>query len=210
MNAKLKKLSMRVNALSLRERFLVFAVAIGVLGALTDYFFVSPLLEQQKAVVAQLDKKSTDMDLIRERTDAEMMSRSVGRAAELNAALAQGQREIDAVEGEIATLGGKGAGAVAVSSMLARVMQRTEKVTIVRIVQLGASHGGPGAPIPPANSPSARGGFEITLSGNYLDLMAYLGALEKSLPQARWAALNLKADTQPAQVTVRVITGGES
>jgi len=208
MMANMKKLAARINALSIRERFLLFAAAIGVLGALTDYFFISPLLAQQKALVAQLDKKSTDMDLIREKVDAEMMGRSVGRSAELKTAAADVQRELESVEREIAELSGNGANATSIPAMLHRVMQRSDKVSIVRVAQLGVS--AQGAPSPPTGTQANRGGLEITLAGSYPDLMDYLSSLEKSLPQARWAALNLKADTQPAQITVRLVTGGGS
>lgn len=208
MMANLKKIAARINALSIRERFLLFAAAIGVLGALTDYFFISPLLAQQKALVAQLDKKSTDMDLIREKVDAEMMSRSVSRSSELRAAAAEVQRELDAIERDIADLNGNSAGATPVATMLNRVMQRSDKVAIVRIAQLGA--GAQAVSPPPTGAPTVRGGLEITLSGSFPDLLDYLASLERSLPQARWAALNLKADTQPAQLTVRILTGSGS
>ena len=205
MNAKLKDLAARVNALSVRERFLLFAAAIGVLGALTDYFFISPLLAQQKALVAQLDKKSTDMDLIREKVDAEMLGRSVSRSSELKLAAAEVQRELDAVEREIADLSGSSASATPVTTMLKRVMQRSDKVAIVRVAQTG-----PGAQqVPrPTGTAADRGGLEITLSGSYPDLMEYLTSLERSLPQARWAGLTLKADAQLVQVSVRLVTGG--
>lgn len=208
MNAKLKALAARVNALSMRERFLLFAAAVGVLGAATDYFFISPLLAQQKALVAQLDKKSTDMDLIREKVDAEMMSRSVSRSSELKVAAAEVQRELDTVEREIADLNGNTAGATPVATLLNRVMQRSEKVAIVRVVQFGA--GAQAASSPPTGMTTTRGGLEITLSGPYPDLMEHLAALERSLPQVRWAALNLKADTQPTQLTIRIITASGS
>lgn len=203
MKAQWTRLAARVNALTLRERFLLFACVIAVLGALTHVIFISPLLDQQKILVAQIDKKSSDMDRLRDETTLEMLKRSRDRAAELSAGILKVQREIDVVEREIAAASATGGDAVAMSAMLARVLRRADKVGLVRIVQVG---GELGAAVPVAATGTARGGLDITLSGGYLDLMEYLGALEKALPGARWGAFKLNAEAVPAQVTVRIVT----
>ena len=198
---RVKQLAARINALSVRERSLLFAVTISVLGALTDTFFITPLLTQQKALVAQIERKSSDMDLLREKVNAEVMSRSVARAAEIAKSLAEVQQEQGAIEAEIAALNSAGGvGAVTTSTLLSKALRHTDKVSLVRVVQAADVPG-------TAGSAANRGVLDITLAGNYLDLVDYLGALEKSLPNARWAFVKLKADASPVLVTVRIVTG---
>ena len=64
--------------------------------------------------------------------------------------------------------------------------------------------------VPPTTPASAaatlqRSALDITLSGNYLDLMAYVGALEKAMPGLRWGALTFTTDTVPAQIKLRIV-----
>ncbi len=197
------RLAKWVNALTLRERFLVFTALVGLLGALTYAFFISPLLEQQKILVAQIDSKSSAMDSQREAVNLEMLKRGRDRVVELNAGMLRVQENIDETEREIAILSASGADAAAISTMLHRVLRRSDKVTLVRVSQISVDAGtaatnrGPG---------TGRGGLDITLSGSYLDLMEYLASLEKALPAARWGALWLRAESSPAQLTVRIVT----
>lgn len=206
MKEQWKKLTARINSLTLRERFLLFAGVVAVLAAITQAFFISPLLDQQKILVAQIDKKSSDLEIRRDEINLELLKRGRDRATLLNAEIARVQVDLEAVEREIAALSPSGGDPVAMSAMLTRVLRRSDKVGLVRIVQVGAD---PAPAAPAAAAVGARGGLDITLSGGYLDLMEYLAALEKALPRARWGALRLDAQAVPAQVTVRIVTTAE-
>lgn len=197
------RLAKWVNGLTLRERSLVFTTLVGLLGALTYILFISPLLEQQKILVAQIDSKSSAMDKQREAVNLEMLKRGRDRVVELNAGILRVQENIDETEREIATLSASGADAAAISTMLNRVLRRSDKVTLVRVAQVGADGS---TPATARGAGTGRGGLDITLSGSYLDLMEYLASLEKALPAVRWGALWLKAESSPAQLTVRIVT----
>ena len=134
-----------------------------------------------------------------------MVKRSRENVKELNAGLLKVQDDISAVEKEIAMLSASGVDSVAVSAMLRRVLRRSEKVGLVRVVQV-APEMTPNASAPVQDT--NRTGLDITLSGSYLDLMEYLASLEREMPQARWGAILLKADALPAQLTVRIVTSG--
>jgi MSHA biogenesis protein MshJ len=208
MMAQIKRLFARINALNVRERFLLFAVSVSILGGATDFFFITPLMNQQKALVAQLDQKSTDMDVLREKVNTEVLQRNLGRAAELAAGMRETKAELDAIDAEVASLGAVSADPVAMSALLSRVLKRSDKVTLVRVVQANTD-ASPPTPMPTGAMQPSRGAIDITLAGNYLDLLDYLAALEKSLPKSRWGAVRLKADAGMAQITVRIVTGVE-
>jgi MSHA biogenesis protein MshJ len=181
---------------------LVFAALVGTLGAITQLFFIAPLIEQQKMLAAQIDKKSSAMDLQREELNIEMLKRGRDRLAELNANTLRIQADLVEVEREIKTLSGKGNDAAMTSTMLKRVLRRSDKVTLVRVSQSGTETGAGLA----ASGRVARSGLDITLSGSYLDLMEYLASLETALPAARWGALWLRAESSPAQLTLHIVT----
>lgn len=197
----MKRLWDRVNALSVRERFLLFAALMGVLGALTDVLFIRPLTRLQAQRAEQIDKQSAAMDAQRNRLELELAERRRSRVAELQADTARVQAEVDAVEREIAELSAGGGSGEALRAVLTRVLRRTDKVALLRVATAQAA----AAPAAAAGA-SAAVGLDITLGGGYLDLMEHLGAVEAALPHARWSALRFTADTSPPQVTVRMIT----
>ena len=197
------RLAARINAMTMRERFLLFACVIAVLGGITQAFFISPLIDQQKVLVAEIDKKSSEMDIRRDETNLEIFKRNRDQIFELNANTLKVQSDLASVEREIAALSTNGVDASAISPILKRVLRRSDKVALVRVVQVGTEFS---AAVPAGTQAANRSGLDITLAGSYLDLMDYLALLEKELPQARWGTLVLKADTMPVQVTVRIFT----
>lgn len=197
------KLATRVNAMTLRERFLLFACVIAVLGAITNVLFIAPLTAQQKLLVAQIENKSAEMDMRIDETNAQIMIRRRDRMNEVNAAALKLQADIVLVEQEIAALSMSSVDTAAVSTILKRVLQRADKVALVRVLPVGAEL--PSAAVAGARAATAAG-LDITVAGNYLDLMQYLALLEKEMPQARWGNLVMKADTMPVQLTVRILS----
>lgn len=191
----------RVNAMTLRERFLLFAAVMAVLGALTDMLFIRPLTRLQTQRAEQIEKQSAAMDARRNRLELELAERRRARVAELQAELARVQGEIDAVEGEIARLSAGASNSEALRAVLTRVLRRSDKVTLLRVA---TAEGAAASAVPGAVSSSV--GLDITLGGGYLDLMEHLGAVEAALPHARWSALRFTAETSPPQVTVRMVT----
>ncbi len=202
MRASLNRFLARLNAMTLRERFLVFAVVVVVLGVLTHEAFIAPLTRLQRERAAQIDRSSAAMEVQRSRIESEIAERRRERVAELRAEVARMEEERAAVEQEIAAMSEGASDATALKAVLARVLERTGKVTLVRMSTTEPSL----APPPGAGAAGAGGGLDITLGGGYLDLMEYLAALEVALPQARWSALRFTSETVPAQLTVRIAT----
>ncbi len=200
------RLSARINALTMRERFLLFACVIAMLGGATNLLFISPLIDQQKILVAQIDRNSSQMDLQRDATNLEISKRRREQLKQLDAEALKLRNESDLIEKEIATLSAARANVPAVSTILRRVLHRSDKVTLVRVVQVGTELSALSA-----GQVSVRSGLEVTLTGNYLDLMRYLALLERELPQARWGSMLLKAEGASPQITLRIFsTAAES
>lgn len=201
MMAQWTRLSARVDAMTLRERFLVFVCVLAMLGGLTYLLFVMPLIQLQKQRAAQLDQGSANMQVRMDRLQVGMLEGRRSRAAQLGTDIAGLQGEVAAIEREISGLTGRTSDAAALPAMLRRVLRRTEKVALVRV---SAASPDAGTTPPPGVAGMSGSGLDITLAGGYLDLMEYLATLEAALPQARWSSLRLTSETVPAQVAVRI------
>jgi MSHA biogenesis protein MshJ len=201
--AQVARAIVRVDAMTRRERVMIFVCLLAVLGAITYLFFVLPLLNVQKQRAAQIDQSSAEMDMLRDRAQVGMLEARRSHATQLDADIARVQGEIDALERELAGISpGTTGDAAGMPAILRRVLVRTDKVALVRV-----SFAPPeaGAAPPPGVAGTSGSGLDITLAGRYLDLMDYLATLEAALPQARWGSLRLTSETVPAQVTVRIL-----
>ena len=193
----------RLEVMTVRERLLLITCVVALLSAITDAAFITPLYKQQRLLAQQIDRQSALKDAQSERLQLELLKRRLERATEINASMGKLQREIDAVEGEISVVSNTGSAPVALPAVLARVLKRTAKVALVRVVSAGADNG---AAVSTGAGRTLRSGMEITLAGNYLDLMEYLAALEKALPQVRWNGIALSTASSPPQVTMHITT----
>jgi len=200
--AELKRVMVRVDAMTLRERVMLFVCVLVALGALTYVLFVMPLAAAQKQRAAQIDQSSAQMEALRDQAQVGMLEGRRTRAAQLQAETASLQGEIDATEREIAALSDGAGKAASLPAMLKRVVKRTDKVALVRVV---SSSSEAGAAPQPGVAGVAGDGLDITLAGRYLDLMEYLAALEAAMPQAHWSSLRLTAETVPPQLIVRMV-----
>ena len=202
----------RLDALSLRERVLVFAGVVALFAALTDWLFVTPLTHQQKLLTQSIDQQSEDSEARRDQLQSSLQKHDRERVVSISSELGKLQADIDAVDAEIAAMTASPIDTSALPALLERVLKRSDRVAVVKIASLKGET--PSAAALAANpsllaAPPARAALDITLSGSYLDLMDYLVNLEKSLPSVRWSAVKLSADTTPPQVTVRMLlTGG--
>lgn len=198
-----QRLTSRVNAMSLRERFLLFAAVVLILAALTHELFIAPLTRLQRQRADQIEQSSAAMESQVSRIEAELAERRRARLAELNAELARLQSEVEAVDRETAALGAEAADASALRAVVSRTLRNAEKVSLIRVTTSEAPVAAATPATPGVVSP--RIGVDITLGGAYLDLMEYFAALEAALPQARWSALRFTAETAPQQATVRIL-----
>lgn len=206
MKAWWTRLATRVDALSPRERFMLFVVLVSLLGAATHLAFIAPLVSLQMQRLAQMDMRSAETEEQLIRVQTETLARRQALAAELGNQGAMLQSEIDGIEREIAQLSQSASESVALPAMLRRVLRRSDKVALVRVSPAADAAAAPGSAQGAAMAAAQGGGLDITLAGGYLDLMEYLATLEASLPLARWSALRVSAETVPPQAAVRIVT----
>jgi MSHA biogenesis protein MshJ len=192
-----ERLVARVNAMKRRERLLLFATIVILLGAVTNQLFIAPLTRLQAQRAREIDTSSKAMEAQRVKLERSLAGSRRARMAELEGQIAAAQSEIEAADRAIASISASATDEAALNAVLTRSLAGTRKVALLRVSTAEAAAAG---------APAAGRGVDITLGGDYLDLMEYLAALEAALPQARWSALRLTAETTPVQVSVRIAT----
>lgn len=200
------KWSVRIDAMVLRERAIVFFAAAMVLLFVFQTLMSGPVTARQREVARELAQKQLDTRKIQEQVqllisssrqdpDAEQRQRIEAlktRIAEIDARLAEKQRELVAPEH--------------VPALLEEMLRRERKLDLVNLQSL------PPAPlfdgVADANSKRGAGtkvqtlavyrhGVEITVRGNYFDLVRYLDALEQLPLRMFWREVDIAGDDYP-------------
>lgn len=230
-----------IDGLSLRERAFLFASLAMLLLALADQLVISPSLRQQgewrqagvtssaelAAMSKELDGLSRDAGQAGSDPQLQALIQSVERAraqrAELLVMLQGGQDE--AVP------------AVALPKLLATVLQRHARVSLVRLEtgalgeaaqaatsgltaasaamqSLANAPGGTPANASPAAANETRPGdwqgAKLTITGQYADLQQFLAELERTLPGLRWGTLSLQRQQGQPLLSVQLWLAGSA
>lgn len=208
MKALWKAQAQRIDALSLRERVIMFVSIAVALGALADWLVITPALAERKNLAAQMRKQTSELGVLRSKlaggaslplpdTPENRKLAAIEQLRSASAALEARLRSLLAGRSEMAGL----------TDVLERVLRRHERLTLTRLTTV--------ADLPPA-APPVGGvlpihwqGVDLTLAGRYFDLMQYLADLERTLPGLRWGELRIATKTTPPELTVRLLMAGE-
>lgn len=215
---RLAQLAARVDALSLRERALVFAAAVAVVGFAGQQLVLAPIYRQQDELQEQIDQQRNNMMGI----DAEIAAKVTAYQNDPDAA---SRTRLESVKRESAQLADSllamEHGLVPPERMaplvdailrangrLQLVSMRTLPVETISGRAATAGAAGAIAPATPASAPTAeagktpdmlyRHGVEVTVRGNYLDMVNYMSALEAMPTRLFWGKAQLDVEEYPA------------
>lgn len=229
MKARLLLLASRINALSLRERGMVFAALAAAIVFLLYSLYLNPLLARRAALRAQLSQQQDNIggidNEINQRLaaferapDAAASARLAGLAADtarLTASLRAMQKGLVAPEhmsalletmlkanGRLQMVSMKTLPAVPFGAVMAAFKARPAQPDVA----------GAGAAVLPAAAAAPlellyRHGVELTMRGNYLDMVNYMDALEAMPTQLFWGRAQLDVEEYPhARLTLTFYT----
>jgi MSHA biogenesis protein MshJ len=205
----------RIDALSLRERVLIFSAAMALLLAVLYSVLIDSEMRTQRRLSSTIAQRQTELKSIEAQLTAVATSRAADpdrsmreRLANVRAQLADVERQISAEERKFTAPRQM---RVVIEEMLARnravelVAMRTLPTTTI------AEALGEAAPKPPAKPASAgerliyRHGIEVTVAGRYLDLLRYVDELEHLPTQLYWSSLELDATRYPKHTMKLVV-----
>lgn len=214
MKARLIRLGEQIDAKSVRERALLFVAAAAFIVFLVYSSLLNPLFARQTALRAEMSQQQNNM---------------IGIDAEITATVLAHQRDPDvqakarlaAVKGETAVLSAKLRGMQTglvpperIAPMLETILRNNGRLRLLGLKSLQVSplvarpdNVAPGAPLVPQASAIYRHGVELTVRGNYLDMVDYMNALEAMPTQVFWGKANLEVETYPnARLTLTLYT----
>lgn len=192
----------RIDERSMRERVFMFLSFALVLVAAADALVLSPQFAEQKELAERMHGQARELASLRQGVAAAASGADTAASPQvrLQAALAATRDEQRRVDAALQPLLGGQQPARALADLVERVLRHHERLTLLRL-QVSA---------PRAISPGttlALHGVEISISGRYPDLVAYLAELERALPALRWGELHLAEGTPPT-LTVQLHTLG--
>ena len=222
------KWSARLDALSLRERAMVFVAIAALIVFVLHSLLLSPMLVQQKRLKMQIGQNQNNIsgidDEIARKIDTFVLDPDVGTRASLAAARAEAGTLSD-------SLRAMQNGLVAperIAPLLEKILRANGRLKLVSMTTLpvlpmnegryDAAAAPPAAPAVPGAAPAAvpppkptnllfRHGVELTMRGNYLDMVNYMNALEDMPTQLFWGKASLAVEEYPnAQLTLTLYT----
>lgn len=220
-----QRLAERIDAMSLRERALIFLAAALVLVTLVNTLLIEPLLTRQQAMSQQIVQTQAKTSALQAQIQALVTARSADPDAPLRARMAQLQTD-SAEAGQ--ALQDIQSGLVAprqMPTLLEDILRRNHGLRLVALKTLPMENlaatldtaNGVDGQAPTQQDPAQSGtaselavfkhGVEITVEGGYPDLLRYLTAMESSPWRMFWGKAELSTDTYPkATLTLRLHT----
>lgn len=196
-NEKLRQISERVGTMSLRERVFVFVAAVVVGLALVQLLLIDP--GQMRAQQARDRLQAADAALAQIGQQRTLLAGQAKRDPDLAAreALAVQEARLAALKDELEKRGRSLVPPERMQQVLSDLVKGRGGIGIMAFKTL--------SPQPVALQNAAEGappafyrhGFEITVSGSYAELVAYLERLEALPWNLNWIEATLDASTRP-------------
>lgn len=212
----------RIDALSVRERVLVFSTAMALLLAFLYTLLIDPQVGMQKRLFSTVMQKQAQLKTL----EAQITAIATGRASDpdklLRERLARVYKELREIELQIGTEEHRFTAPEQMKTVIEEMLARNRAVQLVAMKTLPSStiaearaEGGKGEapkpvakPQPESSTPGERliyrHGIEVTVSGSYLDLLRYVADLEHLRTQLYWSSLEIDATRYPRH-TMKIV-----
>ena len=210
MKQRVLELMARIDALTLRERGLLFAAAAAVIVFIGHSLVLGPIYREQDALREQISQQQNNLAGM----DGEIVARVQAYQTDPDAPARQ---KLEAIRQESAALGDSllamEHGLVPperMAPLVDTILRANARLKLVSMrtlpVESMSALGGQGtaAEAPTAAAPAKatellyRHGVEVTVRGNYLDMVEYMSALEAMPTRLFWGRAQLDVEEYPA------------
>ena len=220
MKQQWQKIALKIDALSVRERAMIFGAAAALLIFSVFYLFVDPQMTRRKALADTIVQQQQAAAVI----DGDVAQKMAAHAGDPDQ---QDRIRLERIKQETQqmrqALQSSQNGLVAperIVPMLQQLLKQQANLRLVSLATLPSGAMGKGGHVaskaaasasaaapagqPPADSESAkapavlyRHGVEIVLRGNYLDMVNYMDAVEAMPAHVFWGKVNMKVEQYP-------------
>jgi MSHA biogenesis protein MshJ len=213
-----EKISEKVDAISLRERVLIFVAAAFVVVSLVNVFFLDPLLLKQKNMTVQVVQQQEKIKEIQAQIENIIQAKNAQSTSPQRLQLNKVREEME--EGNLFLKSNREnlVEPDKMADLLRQVLSKNANLQLVNLQTLavtslfdteaGAAATAPAPAIPAMTEKQIfKHGVELTVKGNYLDLLQYLSALERMPTQMFWAKVKMNVVQYPdAELTLTLYT----
>lgn len=181
----------RIDALSLRERAILFVSIAAVLALLFDSQVLTPLAARQKVRADAQAQQAAEVTQLREQYVAASRNND-DPSGQLRSQLDTARAERARLDDALREAGSAGVGE-GLSVVLQRLLAQQPGLVLEKLTLLDET--APAAPRPalPVLPGIGWQGVELQVQGGWHDVQRYLQALERELPGLRWGELRLNA-----------------
>jgi len=201
----LQRYADRLDAMSLRERVLIFLAVAVVIVAIADSALFDPILRRQKVSSQRIHQQEDEVRTMQAQVQVYAQGRTgdnanakVQRLEKLKIELAALDRELGARRSELVP-------PERMAKMLYEIVKRNPDIELVSLRSLPAT-GLTQSLIAILGSGGLalyRHGIEITVSGSYLKMLTYVNQLERLPAKIMWGNMDLQAAAYPV-VTLKI------
>lgn len=211
-----QKIATRIDALTLRERAIIFALATLVLILGVNAFILDPLFAKQKALSVRMKTDQAKITDIQRQIQSTIQMAAIDPDAENRARLQMLVVQLKDMQSSLQDIQKGLIAPEKMANLLENILRRNSNLRLVSLKTLAPSNitEGTSADNPsltqaartvtpnqgkPADGTQASGlvykhGVEITVQGNYLDMVNYMAELEAMPSELFWSKVVLNAE----------------
>lgn len=217
MKQRLQKYADSIDAMALRDRAMFFGAVALVLMTLLQVFLLNPVLSRRNLLSVQIAQQEDETKAIQaqiqslvrpDAPDQDALNRA--KLATLREQMAQLDRQLEQQQRQFVAPG-------KMAGMLEHVILRNRKLQLISLRTLPSTSVAQAAPVAPAGAAGGaqrpgggreifRHTVEISVRGNYFDLLDYVVALERMPEHLFWDALELTAQYPQSVLKLIVYT----
>ncbi len=196
----------KIDNANLRERALIFFAAAFVLVALLNTTLISPLIAKQRRISSEITQMQSEANLFQGQIQTAVSVRREDPDAANRKNLEQLKQQFAEYERRVQEKQGRLVPPDRIASLLEDILTRNRRLEMISLKTLPVAAMGEaqsGAVAKPPARQIFRHGVEIAVKGGYLDLLNYIGELEKLPLRMYWTKIDLTVDVYP-EVTMKL------
>ena len=220
MKEQLTRLATRVDALTLRERVMLFAAVAAAYVFLMHFFGLGPMFAKQDLLRTQIVQQQNNLEGIDNEIRDRVLAAQVDPDAPARARALEVRGQVEALATSLRAMQNGLVPPERMAPLLDTILRSNGRLQMVSMRTLPvepvmgaakrqAADAAAAAPVavPVAAGSLYRHGVEVTVRGNYLDMVGYMAALESMPTQLFWGRAQLEAETWPkSRLTLTLYT----
>jgi len=201
-----ERASAAIDELSLRERTMIFVAAAFVVISLINVLLIDPLLARQKLLSSQVAQRQEKMKELQAQMQNIVQAKKDSEHSPLRERVVQLNQQLKEQDNYLRSRTDRLVEPDKMADLLKKVLDHNGSLQLVELKTLPVS---PLIETPKGVAPDTTGsqtgsqqqifkhGVQITVSGDYLDLIRYVTALEKLPEQMFWGEASLSVEKYP-------------